>query len=276
MSAQPILIDLEPSWNRRLGPAFISEVPNAKALKKGVGMLKDFDFTLNPYIGCAFGCSYCYAAAFVADEEKREDWGKWVEVKTSAAHELRKTDLRNKRVYMSSATDPYQPVEAHTMLTRSLLEAMLEPFRQPMLTVQTRSPLVTRDIDLLKRFDWVQVNMSVTTDCDDIRRAFEPSCPSIERRLEAVQELKDAGIRTQICLAPLLPLRDATGFGKRLRELAADRYVVGAFHDTDRKFAASTRDAGLRTAREWNWDYRSYRVAVSLLRKELSHLSEWS
>ncbi|MEA2552764.1 MAG: hypothetical protein QOJ65_940, partial [Fimbriimonadaceae bacterium] len=148
----------------RIGPTSVTSRPKSRVLVVGRGSTATYDYTLNPYIGCSFGCSYCFATSFVADEEKKAAWGTWVEVKDGALHELARVDLKGKSIFMSSATDPYQPLEAQTMLTRSIVEFLSEPFRQPRLTVQTRSPLVARDIDLLLRYKRARINMSITTD----------------------------------------------------------------------------------------------------------------
>ena len=127
---------------------------------------------------------------------------------------------------MSSATDPYQPIEAKTKLTRSLLEVMVE--EQPdFLHVQTRSPLVKRDIDLFKQFgDKIRVSMTIETDKEDIRKAFAPSAPPIAARMKALREIKNAGIITQATLAPLLPC--SKEFPKKLKEIA-DRVTIDDF-----------------------------------------------
>ncbi|MFX5393191.1 hypothetical protein ABTD32_19510, partial [Acinetobacter baumannii] len=89
---------------------------------------------------------------------KRERWGEWIEVKTSALEELQFNEsLRGKKVYMSTATDPYQPLEAKVELTREILKLLSQPEHQPTLVIQTRSPLVTRDIDLFRRFENLRV-----------------------------------------------------------------------------------------------------------------------
>ncbi|MEZ5163882.1 MAG: hypothetical protein R2688_09095 [Fimbriimonadaceae bacterium] len=122
-----------------------------RILNPAKGMVEAYDFTLNPYIGCQFGCSYCYAAFFVADPAKADDWGNWVEIKENAVELLaNEHSVRGSKVYLGSVTDPYQPIEMETGLTRSLLEVMVKMEPQPRLVIQTRSPLVTRDIDLLK------------------------------------------------------------------------------------------------------------------------------
>src|SRR5207253_1008036 len=101
------------------------------------------------------------------DQEKKAAWGMWVEVKHNALHELARADLKNKTIFMSSSTDPYQPLELQTQLTRSIVEFMSTPFRQPKLTVQTRSPIVARDLDIFARYETVRINMSITTDSEE-------------------------------------------------------------------------------------------------------------
>ena len=122
------------------------------------------------HFGCGFACTYCFASFFQPEQERFDSWGQWIDIKSNAAELLKKKrDLKGARIFMSSATDPYQPLEMRTGLTRSLVEIMADPLRQPRLVVQTRSPLVTRDLDLLKQFKHVRVNMSITTDDEDVR-----------------------------------------------------------------------------------------------------------
>jgi len=100
--------------------------------------------------------------------------------------------LDGKLIYMSSVTDPYQPVESRLRLTRSLLEILAER-HSPKLVVQTRSPLAVSDSNLFRRIvergGRVQVNMTITTDDDDVRKVFEPQCPSNNARLKAIKSL---------------------------------------------------------------------------------------
>jgi DNA repair photolyase len=236
--------------------------------------MRGYDYSLNPYIGCGFACAYCFAANFQADEQKKATWGKWVEVKANAVEDLlRKRDLKGKKIFMSSATDPYQPLEAKVGLTRRILETLVDPLRQPRLVVQTRGPLVTRDIDLLRRFEHVRVNMSITTDCDEVRRRFEPSCASIERRLEAISEVKAAGIATTVCIVPMLPIRDPQGFARTLRKTGADFFVAGPFRRSARAFAADTRELGLELAKEHRWDEAAFHRTLSILQRHLPELN---
>jgi DNA repair photolyase len=192
-----------------------------------------FHYSLNPYRGCAFNCSYCYAPAFVFDEAARRDWGRWVDVKANAVELLhdagRRGKLRGKNVYMSTVTDPYQPIERRLGLTRGCLEAMLD-YPPRLLTIQTRSPLVVRDIDLFERMrGHVAVCMSITTDDEQVRKIFEPACAPLDARLAAIRTIRAAGIPTQASIAPLLPCNP-----ERLAALldpAVDWVVVSTFRD---------------------------------------------
>jgi len=240
----------------------------AKAGAKYLGC----DYTLNPYVGCGFGCSYCYAAFFVADEAMRNDWGRWVDVKLDAERQIAKADLKGAKILMSSATDAYQPLEAKVGLTRRIVELLSEPKRQPILRVQTRSPIVSRDIDLFKRFESIRVNMSITTDSDEIRKKFEPSCASIEQRFEAIARVADAGIPIGISICPTLPIQDPDAFGKRVALLKPSMVFTGIFHQAKRDFQASTRQPALDLAREYGWNEDQYWKTIQALRRHLPDL----
>ena len=271
--AQLSLINAEPQIPQRMGCATVETRPNARILTRATGFVRDYDYTLNPYMGCQFGCAYCYAAFFAPTSKLHEEWGRWVHIKTNAVSQIRRSRLlAGRKVYMSTVTDPYQPIEAKVRLTRALLEAMLDV--QPRLVIQTRGPLATRDIDLFRHFSRLRVNVTVTTDSDSIRMRFEPACPSIEKRLEALTSLKNAGIKTGVCLTPLLPLDDPERFGLRLRELRADVYVAQPFKPSLGPFAASTRQTALEMAREYNWAEKEYHSAFRVLEKYLHPLYE--
>ena len=239
-------------------------------LTRGAGYLSDYDYSLNPYVGCAFGCSYCYAAFFVAEEEQREHWGQWVRVKTNAIAKLRNSrqDLRGKTVLMSSATDPYQPVEAKLELTRSLLPILAQ--RGARLAMLSRSPLVTRDIDLFKEFEHINITLSITTDSDDIRKRFEPQCASIDRRFEAITQLSEAGFKTRVNVAPLLPLENASSFARRIIETGASRVHIGTFHEATGPFASGTRQPALAIAKELGWTEQRRELVKTELRAHLN------
>ena len=135
----------------------------------------------------------------------REPWGEFVDVKINAAKLLRVEINKKKRgrVWVSGVCDPYQPLEAKYRLTRQCLE-LLAHNNWPVI-IQTRSPLVLRDIDIIKGAHDFEVGLSVTTADDSIRKLFEPMAPPINERIKALDELHKAGIRTYAMIAPVLP-----------------------------------------------------------------------
>lgn len=257
-----------------LGHAEISYKPAASILTKASGFMGDYDYTLNPYAGCSFGCTYCYAAFFTRDVALQDTWGRWVSVKENAVEKLRRmrADLSGARVYMSSVTDPYQPIERTLGLVRELLPILAE--RGVRLVVQTRSSLVTRDIDLFKRFEHLRVNVTVTTDLEEVRREFEPWCPTTSRRLAAVRQLVDADLPTCVTMTPLLPVGDAQQFAQDLLSSGCKQFVVQPFHPTKGRFVAGTGDAARSLVRKLGWDQAAYSRSVEVLRSTLPHLEE--
>ena len=123
---------------------------------------------------------------------------------------------------------------------------MLADRHAPKLVVQTRSPNVVRDCDLLRKIGEsggrVQVNMTVTTDDEGVRRTFEPSCPSNAQRLHAITEVRKAGVETCITLTPLLLVSDAEAFADNLLATGVERFIAQPFHFARGKFVASTRE----------------------------------
>ena len=192
------------------GRVSVSDVNARTILTRSSGFIRRYKFTLNPYGGCAFGCGYCYARFFVADADRRDEWGNWISVKQNARELLARACTSGMlrtgdAIYMSSVTDPYQPVERRLRLTRELLQTLLEHGVQPRLTIQTRSPLATRDIDLFQQFHRIRVNFTIGTDSDGIRRRHKPRCPSIDQRFSAAAEVAAAGVPVGCRSAPCCP-----------------------------------------------------------------------
>lgn len=226
-----------------------------------------FDLSCNPYVGCTFACSYCYAVFLPQNRRPVEDWGKWFSAKRNAVALAEKAaaKIAGKAVYMSSVTDPYMPVERSLLLTRGILEA-IHP-AQPRLLVQTRGPLVVRDIDVLTEFQKVRVNISIPTDSERAWRAFEPKAPPLERRWQAAAELKAAGVPVGICVTPMLPLDNPAAFAERLRAFAPAVLVVQDFHDSGGGFGADTGAEARRLLAEVNWTADDYLAMVERLHR---------
>ncbi|MDD5311920.1 MAG: radical SAM protein [Dehalococcoidia bacterium] len=164
-----------------------------------------YDYVINPYVGCQHGCSYCYARFMKRFTGHKEPWGEFVDVKVNAPALLEREITRKKRgsVWVSGVCDPYQPLEKKYELTRQCL-AILKEHKWPV-AVQTRSPLVLRDMNIFKGAKDFEVGLTITTTDDSIRRLFEPNAPPIETRIKALDELHKADIRTYAMIAPMLP-----------------------------------------------------------------------
>lgn len=258
----------------KIGQTAVTYKDASDILTRASGFMDSYDYTLNPYSGCSFGCTYCYAAFFAREKEKQDNWGYWVEVKQNGLDKLRrkrKTTLANKVIYMSSVTDPYQPIEKDLELTRDLLKELIN-YSPLTLYVQTRSPLVTRDIDLyqeLAKRGRVQVNMTVTTDSPAVKHAFEPYCPSNKRRIQAITEIHEAGIDSCITMTPLLPLDNPEQFAEELADTGISRFIIQPFHAKRGRFVAGTRDAALQVLEHSKWDETKHEKIVKIIEEKI-------
>ena len=172
------------------------------------------DYCINPYVGCAHGCRYCYATFMKRYTGHTEAWGSFVDVKINGPEVLRRQLKRmaRGRVLISSVTDAYQPIEKKYKLTRQCLEVLLQ-HRFPT-DILTKSPLVLRDIDLIKKFKDIEVGITITTDNEEIRKVFEPHAPPILERILALKKLHNNGIKTYAFIGPVLPMNPEALSGK--------------------------------------------------------------
>lgn len=163
-------------------------------------------YCINPYVGCAHACIYCYAVFMKRFTGHMEPWGSFVDVKVNAPEILRKELKRAEKgdIIISSVTDPYQPIEAKYMITRKCLE-VLKLFQFPA-DILTKSPLVLRDIDVFLKLKDAEVGLTITTDDDGVRKIFEPNAPPVQARMEALKQLHKNGIKTYVFIGPVLPM----------------------------------------------------------------------
>ncbi|MCX8172214.1 MAG: radical SAM protein, partial [Archaeoglobaceae archaeon] len=171
----------------------------------GKSKLPGIDYTLNPYIGCSHGCIYCYARLYT-DPKIAENWGKIVVVKENISELLLKEVKRKKKgtVGFSTITDAYQSIEEKEKISRELLSILLaNNFK---VSIQTKSSLVLRDLDLLcLKKDLVDVGFTITTLNNEFAKIFEPKASLPNERVRALEKISAEGIKTWIFLGPIIP-----------------------------------------------------------------------
>ena len=211
------------------------EVFVKSALNSVKGM--PFDWSLNPYLGCAHKCTYCFARAYHARYRERNvgsDFDSNIEVRVNIADTLRR-ELRRPRdgsLAIGTATDPYQPIEGKYRLTRSCLEALVE---HPMPTsIVTKGPLVVRDIDVLQELDRkteLAVFFSVPCVDEDVVRKTDPGTAPPRQRLRALSMLRAADLDAAVLCMPVLPgITDGEASLDRAARAASEAGATGFRH----------------------------------------------
>ncbi len=214
-------------------PTEYREEPCRSALNRVRGM--PFEWSLNPYMGCAHRCTFCYVRGFElrADRPADDRYGRSIRVKTNVAEVLRRELSRpswnRMGIAIGAATDSYQPAEGRYRLTRACIE-VLGDARTPF-SIITRGPLIVRDIDVLQRaagLARVSVSVSIPTLDEALWCVTEPGTAPPRQRLRAVRMLADAGIRVGVALAPIVPgLSDSSESLERVVRAARE---AGAGH----------------------------------------------
>jgi len=214
------------------------EEPCKVALNRVKGMA--FGWSLNPYMGCAHRCTFCYVRAFELRAERPFDarYGTSIRVKVNVAEvlrcELARPSWKREGVAIGAATDPYQPAEGRYRLTRSCIEALADAAND--FSLITRGPLVVRDVDVLAeaaRRANVAVTFSIPTLDREIWRRTEPGTAPPHSRLRALSRLVDAGIRASVGLAPILPgLSDRPDLLAAVVRAARDAGACGVWANT--------------------------------------------
>ncbi len=188
-----------------------------KSLLNKSGIL---DYCINPYTGCQHACSYCYARFMKRYTKHKEEWGEFVDAKANAPAVLEKELKTAKKgsVYISSVTDPYQPLEKKYELTRRILE-ILSKHDFPV-TIQTKSSLVLRDLDLIKKFSDIEIGFTITSLDDEVRKRFEPKASPVGERIEALRVLRENNVRTYVFFGPMLPMLSDKGIEETIRRFS--------------------------------------------------------
>ncbi len=181
------------------------------------------DYVINPYSGCSFGCAYCYADFMRKFTGHIDDnWGEYVDIKENteeifqkeidhlSKHIAKKTNFKNGKtatIFFGSVTDPYQGVEAKYELTKKCLKIISKSDVKNNVKVSllTKSPLVTRDIDILKKIPNLEIGLTISSTDDSVSKLFECCAPHCSLRLKALEELNQANIDTYAFVGPLLP-----------------------------------------------------------------------
>lgn len=193
-------------------PLKVNELRSASILTKSG--LPGSDWVINPYNGCLFACMYCYATQIARWKHPDEEWGTYLDVKINAPDLLKeelvklekKLDTRDfGLIFFSSVTDPYNGMEARYRLTRKCLEVLADFRYSGTIAIQTKSPLVLEDIDVLKHLKKVTVGFTVATLGDKVSRFLEVKAPPVSSRIDALKKLHDAGIDTYAFVGPILP-----------------------------------------------------------------------
>jgi len=181
----------------------IREVNTKSILTKS--NLPEADFVINPYIGCQHACIYCYADFMKRfTGHNREEWGGFVDVKINSSETINIQKIsKDKVILFGSVTDPYQPLESKYEITKKCLEKLLEV--QPNIEILTKSPLILRDINLLKKFKNLKVGISIGILNEELSRELEPYVASPIKRMETLKKLSESGIKTYLFVSPIFP-----------------------------------------------------------------------
>jgi len=193
--------------------------------------LKELDYSLNPYLGCTYACTYCYAPNFTPNKEASENWGKVVVVKENILEILRREVKVVKKgvVGVSTITDPYQPIEAIKKITRESLRLLLEnSFR---VSIQTKSPLILRDLDLLEKYK-SKVDVGFTITSLDNYSELEPYAPPPKARIKAIRKISERGIESWIFIGPIIRGYNDYEIEKIIEEISdiKVRVIYDSFH----------------------------------------------
>ncbi|MFX0057919.1 MAG: radical SAM protein [Candidatus Hodarchaeota archaeon] len=166
--------------------------------------IPEIDYVINPYVGCQHGCIYCYAEFMIRfTGHKGDKWGQFLDIKTFDLSKMKPQRYNGKRILLSSVTDPYIPLELKYQNTRKILESLIGTKAE--ISILTKSKFVTRDIDLFKQFENLEIGISISTLDDDFSKIIEKGASRPFERLEALKEIHANGIQTYTFISPFFP-----------------------------------------------------------------------
>lgn len=242
-------------------PLKITEKPCKTAISK-TG-IQEYDFVINPYIGCQHACVYCYANFMRRFSGHLQDrWGTFVDVKVNLLEVLRAELAKRKKggvIWLSSICDPYQPIEQRYQLTRGIIRLVSE-HPEFSISILTKSTMVLQDLELLQNMrERLEVGFTITTFSREAQRHFEPYASPVDERLKALKTLHDAGVNTWAFIAPMLPYATEEGLEMglqclaecKVRRLLTDRYnargmVIGQTLDAYHRWRPDLTQQALR------------------------------
>lgn len=190
-------------------------------------------FCINPYVGCGHGCVYCYSRFMRRFTGHTEEWGTFIDAKMNIPavleKQLKSLKYRNQQIYIGTVTDPYQPIEKKYQLTREVLKILLNYKNH--VSILTKSDLVLRDIDLLKRFKEIDVNFTVNTLDEKWERLIEPNSSPVKQRLRAIKELTNQGIIVWAMMGPYWPVfTDPEALFKEFKRAGVSQVFTESFN----------------------------------------------
>lgn len=192
-------------------------------------------FAVNPYIGCGHNCLYCYARFIKRFTGHSEEWGGFVDARVNIAEVLQKQiksqRYRGQQIYIGTVTDPYQPLEEKYKLTRKILEILVNYDNS--VSILTKSNLILRDIDLLKKFKNIDINFTINTIDTKWKKIVEPNSSTIEERLGAMKILAKEGIPVFAMVGPYWPIfTDPEPLFKKFKEVGVSQIFTESFNTT--------------------------------------------
>lgn len=231
--------------------------------------LPEYTYSINPYFGCSYACIYCYAMKYFYIKKIPYEWGTYVEIKKNLPSIVKKEAKRlssGDTVGIGISTDPYQPIENKEKITREIIK-ILSFKRNVSISVQTKSTLILKDLDLFQNIDNLDIGFTITTIDEKLARLLEPYAPKPRARLNALKRLSDNGIYTWVFIGPVMPY--LTDNINNIKRIVLEAYNAGAkkIYMDNLRFRLGVKDNLLKHL--YNWDSEIYNKYKTLTYNEL-------